>query len=174
MTKKVLTTSRLRLLRTFEASYKPEPWALSLLNCIKHRARKRGEALREMEAYHIEALAAFQGYRCVVSNTPFVLPTKVDLEANRGYSMWLRSLKAIDRARAPIPVRGESDGPWGPGNVLLLVECWAAVYEQAGGSVQFHDCIRDVAGRIRENNFVVMTAEEYPEALLRLAESKLG
>jgi hypothetical protein len=170
----VLTTRRLRVLRTFEASYVPEPWVVALLNYIKHRARKRGEGLTEIESYHIEAAIAFQGYRCPAANTEFVFPEEAELQKCRGYLKWLRSLEPADRRRAPVPVRAERDEPWGPGNIILLTERWAAIYEDTGGSVEFHDAIVEVGRRIRENQFTIMTAESYPDALVAMAEAKIG
>lgn len=172
--KKVLTASRLRLLRTFEASYKPEPWAVSILNYIKHRARKLGEGLVELEPYHIEALTVYQGYRCSACDEPFVLPTAEELSKARGYSKWLRSLPEVDRLRAPLPVRAEADEPWGPGNIILLFERWAMVYEEAGGSVAFHEAVLKVGRRLREGSFIIMDEKVYPEVLINLAEAKLG
>jgi hypothetical protein len=170
----VLTTSRLRLLRTFEASYVAAPWALSILNYIKHRARKLDEPLNEIEACHVEAAVAFQGYRCPASNTEFIFPEDDELKKARGYSKWLRSLEPADRRRAPVPIRAESDEPWDRGNVILLTERWASVYEDLGGSVEFHESIVDVGRRIRESQFVIMTEEEYPNALIAMAEAKIG
>ena len=171
---KVLTNSRLRQLRAFEASYKPSPWAVSILNYIKHRGRKLGEGLRNMEPYHIEAVAVYQGYKCSATGTAFVFPTEEELGKARGYAKWLQSLPERDRRRAPIPVRAESDEPWAVGNVILLTERWASIYRDAGGSVGFHDQVLDVGRRIREGSFIIMTEGVCPDVLINLAESTSG
>lgn len=171
---KLLTAAQLLDLRAFEASYQPALWAKAILQHIKHRSRKRGEALNEMEDFHIEALAAFQGYCCTVSGIEFVLPEDAELKKERGYTKWLNSLAPIDRARAPFPVRAEPDEPWGPGNMLLLSEGWSKVYELSSTSVSFHQAVLDVMNRIKEHQFVIMTAEEYPDALINLMAAKRG
>jgi hypothetical protein len=169
-----LTSSRLRSLRALEASYEPSSWAKALLQHIKTRARKRGEALRHMEDYHIEGLAAFQGYRCVICGVQFVLPDDRELKNQRGYMKWFNGLPPYDRARAAVAVRADPMLPWMPGNMILATEAWAKVYELSADSVSFHQCILDVLNRIKENKFTIMTEEDYADALFNLAEAKGG
>ena len=86
----VMTTARLRLLRTLEATYVAPRWASSILNYIKHRARKLGEGLSEdLETYHIDALMSFQSHKCALSDVAFVLPEIEELDKRRGYMKWL-------------------------------------------------------------------------------------